>query len=310
MKESGELLHTEVGIGARALLCCERNMPRRGTISIVGAGKLGSALALSLHESGFKIHEIISRGTPASRRVARSLARKVDARATTVDDPKTTAGIVWICVPDREIAPCARDLAASVRDWKGRVVLHASGALTSDELQVLRRRGAKVASAHPLMTFVHGAQPTLEGVGFAVEGDRAAVKVVREIVSHVGGEFFSIAKKHKVAYHTWATFASPLVTALLAMAEEVAASAGVARAEARRRMMPILRETLSNYALRGPAAGFSGAIIRGDAQTIGKHLQALKKIPGAGEVYRALARAALSNLPAGNRKVLNRTLRS
>lgn len=283
-------------------------MPHRRTISIVGAGNLGSALALSLHKAGFPIREIVSRGTPASQGRARTLARRVGARATTRSDPKLSADIIWICVPDREIAACARSLASSARDWKGKVVLHASGALTSGELQAFRRRGAQVASAHPLMTFVRRAQPSLKGVGFTVEGDRAAVKVVREIVSQLGAEFFSIAEARKVAYHTWATFASPLVTALLAVAEKVASGAGVSPAEARRRMIPILRETLSNYARLGPGAGFSGAIVRGDAQTIEKHLGALKKTPGAEEVYRALARAALGSRPASVRRRLRTVL--
>jgi hypothetical protein len=40
-----------------------------------------------------------------------------------------------------------------------------------------------------------------------------------------------------------------------------------------------------------------------------KHLSELKKIPGAGEVYAALARAALRYLPAGNRTELEKLLR-
>jgi predicted short-subunit dehydrogenase-like oxidoreductase (DUF2520 family) len=49
--------------------------------------------------------------------------------------------------------------------------------------------------------------------------------------------------------------------------------------------------------------------VRGDAQVVRKHLSELKKIPGAGEVYTALARAALRYLPAGNRTELEKMLR-
>ena len=103
--------------------------------------------------------------------------------------------------------------------------MHSSGALTSDELAVLRSQGASVASVHPLMTFVQGSRPSLAGVSFAVEGDSAAVRLARRIVKDVGGKAYSILKKDKAAYHAWGTFASPLLTALLATAEEVAALA-------------------------------------------------------------------------------------
>ena len=84
--------------------------------------------------------------------------------------------LVWFCVPDREIARAARQLADAA-DWQGKVALHSSGALASDELRGLRLRGAAVASVHPLMTFVLGSVPSLKGVPFAFEGDPAAVRV-------------------------------------------------------------------------------------------------------------------------------------
>jgi predicted short-subunit dehydrogenase-like oxidoreductase (DUF2520 family) len=173
---------------------------------------------------------------------------------------------------------------------------------------MLRRQGAKVASAHPLMTFVPGVTPSLSGVGFAVEGDAAAVRVVQRIIVAMGGKVFPIRKQDKAMYHAWGTFVSPLLTALLAMSERVAEAAGVDREQARQRMLPIVRQTVENYASRGAARGFSGPIVRGDAATVKQHLKVLRDVPGAGEVYQALARAALRTLPAKNRKQLGRVL--
>ena len=62
---------------------------------------------------------------------------------------------------------------------EGKVVLHSSGAFSSDELAVLRRLGARVASVHPMMTFVAGVSPSLNDVGFAIEGDWEAVRVAK-----------------------------------------------------------------------------------------------------------------------------------
>jgi predicted short-subunit dehydrogenase-like oxidoreductase (DUF2520 family) len=280
----------------------------RPKIAIVGAGNVGQTLALALRGAGYRIREIVSRSSPASRRRARALARRVGARAVILGAFKPHAGVIWLCVPDREIHPCALSLASRGGDWHGLTVVHPSGSLLSDELQPLAQLGADIASAHPLMTFVRRSQPSLEGVGFTVEGDRAAVQVVREIVVRLGAKLFPINKKQKAAYHAWATVTSPMMTALLATAEEVAKLAGVPRAQARRRMMPILRETLENYSRFGPAAGFSGPIVRGDAATVEKHLRELRASPVAAHVYRRLALAALENLPVKNRNALKKVL--
>jgi predicted short-subunit dehydrogenase-like oxidoreductase (DUF2520 family) len=188
------------------------------------------------------------------------------------------------------------------------VALHSSGALTSDELAVLRERGAAVASVHPLMTFVSGSRPLLSGVPFAIEGNSKAVGTAKALVRQLQGDPFTIRKQQKVAYHAWGMFASPLLTALLAATEQVAMSAGVSRKAAKERMLPILEQTLTNYAWLGAPKSFSGPIARGDAATVGKHLKVLA--PGVREVYIALARAALRDLPAKNRAALEKVLTS
>jgi predicted short-subunit dehydrogenase-like oxidoreductase (DUF2520 family) len=285
-------------------------MAARPRVAIVGAGNLGTALALSLQRGGYNIDAVIARSGGDSLRKAQRLARDVGARAfTNVSTGLATlrANIIWFCVPDAEIARAGRSLAGKI-EWKGTVALHSSGALGSDELGVLRGRGASVASVHPLMTFVRGSRPSLADVSFAVEGDARAVRVTRRLVEDMGGQFYSIRKRDKAAYHAWGTFASPLFTALLATTERVAELAGVNRKAAKRRMMPILLQTLANYAAFGAARGFSGPIVRGDVNTVKQHLRVLRGIPAGRVVYSALASSALQCLPVKNKKALKQVL--
>jgi predicted short-subunit dehydrogenase-like oxidoreductase (DUF2520 family) len=199
-------------------------------------------------------------------------------------------------------------MARSITSAKGLFALHSSGALTSDELNDLRGRGAQAASVHPLMTFVGGSRPSLAGVSFAIEGDAPAVRVARRMVDDLGGAVFSIRKKDKAAYHAWGAFASPLLTSLLAASERVAMLAGIERKSAQRRVIPILLQTLANYASIGAAGAFSGPIVRGDVETVRKHLDVLSKAPPAREAYVALARTALHYLPAKNKSALKKLL--
>jgi len=277
-------------------------------ITIVGAGSLASALAVSLRGAGYKIDQIVSRSRSASLRQARRLARQVGASAVAAVRAQIHAEVVWFCVPDAAIAGAAKSLAEDA-NWSGKVALHSSGALTSEELAGLRRKGAAVASVHPLMTFVRGSRPSLIDVPFALEGSLKALRAARVIVHDLNGKPFTIRKEQKDAYHAWGMFASPLLTALLTTAERVATAAGVTRKAAREKMLPILRQTLANYARLGAPAAFSGPIARGDVSTVEKNLKVLLGVPSAREVYVALARAALCDLPAKKRASLEKILK-
>jgi len=283
-------------------------MAARPRIAIVGAGRLGSALALDLSRAGYVIDEIISRESEASRKQARSLARRLRGHARTMRDPHFDADLIWFCVPDRQIASAASVLAGST-DWKKKIAFHSSGALTSDELGVLRRRGAAVAAVHPMMTFVKGSRPSLHGVPFALEGERSAVRLARQIARSLKATSFTIRKRDKAIYHAWGAFTSPLLVAALITMEKIAQAAGLTAADARRRMLPIVKQTIKNYDQLGAAGAFSGPLIRGDVETIRRHLRVLKPVPGAREIYIALARAALLYLPVAQRQKLQRILK-
>ena len=282
--------------------------PMKPTIAIVGAGNLASAMAVALHAAGYTIEQIISRGRAASLQRARRLASEVGASAVAAESAQIHGEVVWFCVPDAAISGAATSLR-NATDWSGKVALHSSGALASNELAELRRRGAAAASVHPLMTFVHGSRPLLTGVPFAIEGDLRAVRTARAIVLDLHGQPFSIRKRHKEAYHAWGMFVSPLLTALLSVSESTAFAAGIRRSEARDRMLPILKQTLANYAALGAPESFSGPIARGDVETVREHLKSLRTVPQAREVYLALARAALRVLPAKNRAALEKILK-
>jgi predicted short-subunit dehydrogenase-like oxidoreductase (DUF2520 family) len=306
---------------ASVMLPDVRAKPR---VTIVGAGNLANALAVSLHTAGYEIEEIIARSRGASFRKAQKLAKAMGTRASVISDAALESPIVWFCVPDAEIKAAAkilfrkfdsRRIHASTGNWRNKITFHSSGALTSDELDRLRQRGAAVASVHPMMTFVprmfsENSELSLNGVPFAVEGDGAAVRVARRIVSDFGGRAYSIRKADKAAYHAWGMFASPLLDVLLATTERVARLAGVGAKDARQRMIPILQHTLANYASFGTAGAFSGPIIRGDADTIKRHLRVLRREPAARDVYLALARAALRYLPSKKTAELKKALGS
>jgi len=281
------------------------SMGVKPTIAIIGPGRLGTTLALALARAGYKVVEVVSPARSARR--SKALAKKVGARASLAPVGHLRSDVLWLCVPDAEILPVAREIGER-KSWQGSAAFHSSGTLSSDELRALHRCGASVASAHPMMTFVRGSSPSLEGVPWALEGEAAAVRVARRIVGDLGGEASILRKAAKPAYHAWGAFLSPLLVAHLVTAEQVARAAGLSAAAARKKMLPIVRQTIANYAVLGPAGAFSGPLVRGDTEVVLQHLRALKRVRGASAVYLALARAALRQLPVRHRRQLEKIL--
>jgi predicted short-subunit dehydrogenase-like oxidoreductase (DUF2520 family) len=275
---------------------------------MVGPGNLGRVLGQALHAAGYTIDEIVFRDAPESHKRGRALARRVGAQPAMYADAQLASDIIWLCVSDDAIAPTASVLAPRA-DWKGKIALHSSGARSSRELVLLRRGGAAVGSLHPMQTFVRTSPATLAGVSFAVEGDPVAVRVSRRIARDLGGSVFTIHPEAKVLYHAIGSFCSPMIVATLATAERIARAAGIPPAAARRIMHPILRQTIANYLANGAPAAFSGPINRADVNTICKHLEALYEVPGARDIYLALARFALRSLPVRDRKAVQKVLR-
>lgn len=275
------------------------------SIAFIGSGNLAQALGPALKSAGYRIDAVASRANTASRRRASALAKKLDTRVILLEQVRPDSDVIWLLHTDDALAATAR-LLAGQPGWRGKIVLHSSGALSSEVLKPLKRAGAHTASLHPMMTFVPGTRPNFNFVPFAVEGDRRAVAAARQIVRSLGAEVFEIQAANKVLYHALGSFSSPLVVATLATAERVGQAAGLTQAQTRTIMAPILQQTLRNYLEHGAAVAFSGPIKRGDMETVRRHFRELQRVPGAVEVYRALVKSALRDLPSTRKKELLR----
>ena len=269
------------------------------TISIIGAGRLGVALARALHGSGYLIEAVVSRRLGRARR-ARSqwLPESVVPLSAGQLDRLPTSKLTIIATPDDVIAKTAETLARLDYSGRGRTVLHTSGALSSAEtLAPLAAQGFNIGSLHPLVSVsdpVQGAM-RLRKAAFCLEGDRAAVKVAKSIVEHLGGEYFQIPAQHKPLYHCAALMASGHVVAQFSLAIEMLLECGLSAKAAQRVLLPLLQSSITNISGYGSEKALTGPFARGDLATIEKHLQALepRRFADARDAYIALGRRSL-----------------
>lgn len=272
----------------------------RGSLTIIGAGRVGRALGRALREAGWHISGVVTQSKPTARRAARFIGQGhafvgISRQALS---PKS----ILIATPDSSIRGVAEELArVSAEEWKGKVVLHTSGALASDVLEPLRAFGASVGSLHPLQTFSGIGVPPLESRVFAIEGDPGALKFARQIVRALGGYVLQLPVSGKAAYHAAASMAAGQVLTLLEAATNMMMSIGIKRRDAVRALLPLTRQMLDNFERVGARAAWTGPLARGDFEVIAGHQAALRDFPAeyrkAYEQLNRLAARVLSQNP-------------
>lgn len=231
------------------------------TIRIVGPGRAGRSLARALGGAGWRVLPLLGRG----------------------DDPASAAAgcdALVLAVPDEAISAVASSVAPSGRT----VVMHLAGSLGPDVLVPHARR----AVCHPLVALPDpdtGARRLAAHVTFAVAGDPFAAELARAL----GGTAVEVSDNARTAYHAAATIAANHVVAILGQVERVAGRAGLSLDA----FLPLARAAVEDAGRLGPERALTGAVARGDWQTVARHVAALDPAERAGylagvELARAL----------------------
>lgn len=271
-----------------------RQRPLR-SVSIVGPGRLGQAMAIALSRSGYSIKALVARRPKKAEKFADSLVSGRDKiRVLSLAELPTleATDLILITTPDDAIEGVVQKLTTSLERVNGRIVLHTSGALSSEVLSSLVGIGFHTGSLHPLVSVsepVVGAK-ALRGAFFCVEGDAPATRLARRIVADLGGTSFTVAASYKPLYHAAALTAAGHMTALIHVAIEMLVSSGLKRKQAQQVLMPLVESAVKNLNSSTPAQALTGTFARGDLATVQQHLAALSGTSQAEalEVYKLL----------------------
>ena len=271
------------------------HMRPKPSFAIIGAGRLGQALALALSRRGYPIVALVARHRRTAERAAAAIGKlgsKPRALTSAQLAQLPAADIIIVATPDDAIEATAQQLSRVLTNKTRATILHTSGALSSEILTPLTEKHFETGSIHPLVSISNSAAgaDALRGAFYCLEGTRKAKAVAASLVRALGGTSFSVSSENKALYHAAAVMASPHLVSLFDLATEMLEACGLSKQKSREILAPLLASTVTNLKTANAARALTGTFARGDVATVRRHLAALsrKELTAAHEVYKLL----------------------
>jgi predicted short-subunit dehydrogenase-like oxidoreductase (DUF2520 family) len=286
-------------------------------IGIIGAGTVGTALAVRLSSRGYGLEAVASRSQSSACRLVKAVGEgKVCATPQQVAD---ISDLVFITTPDDAIPVVANQ----VKWRRGQAVVHCSGADSLDVLEPARMVGARVGSFHPLQTFasIQKAIENMPGSTFALEAEGELLQTLEGMAEALEGHSIQLGAGDKAAYHAAAVMTSNYLVTLVKLSTDLWATFGIPRDQVVQALIPLLKGTLNNIENLSLPNALTGPIARGDAGTVQIHLNTLQNVsPATLPVYCELGLQTIQLAEAKGRlepqqareleKILNQALKS
>lgn len=242
-------------------------------VGFIGAGTVGTALAILLNQKGYRFIGASRRSKTiaGSSSGAVSNLHLLESNQAVAD----ASDLVFITTPDDAIAT----VASQVKWRPGQSVVHCSGADSSDILEPARQAGAITGGFHPLQTFagIEPAVANIPGSTFAIEAEEPLKTTLKEMAVVLGGNWIELKAADKAAYHAAAVFACNYLVTLVKLATDLWQTFSIPPDKATRALLPLLRGTLNNIEALGIPQCLTGPIARGDTGTVTKHINTLQE---------------------------------
>jgi predicted short-subunit dehydrogenase-like oxidoreductase (DUF2520 family) len=257
-------------------------------IGIIGAGVVGTAVGVVLNSKGFEITGVHD----AKFESTRQFVDRIGCTAhMSPQEVSRSADILFITTTDSSIQEIVNTLVDNSALRPGQVIIHMSGAHSSEILNRAKELGAYILSIHPLQSFANLEQAiaNLPGSVFSVEGDKEAYDIAVQIIETLKGTYFFIDKEAKPLYHAGACVVCNYLVTLIDLGIKLLKKTGIPEEIAVQALMPLINGTINNINNVGIPEALTGPVARGDITTITKHQDRLIEMaPEFSKLYNLL----------------------
>lgn len=254
-------------------------------VGFIGSGKVGLSFGLLLKEKKVTLTGYYNRHFES----AKQAAERIDGRAfETIEAIVLNSDMIGITVNDDQIDGVVDEIAGLNLDTTGKVFFHMSGA---HDCLSLKKLSDDCFSLHPLKAFpkVVDSPSDFETVVFSLEG---ASQASRRWVDSLGIHYFEIQSSQKPLYHAAAVIVSNYLVSVIDFGIKQFTELGIDKSIAMKALWPLITGTLSNIESLGTEKALTGPIVRGDIETVEKHLFAMDAL--SKPLYKALGKYTLS----------------
>src|SRR5215831_3021009 len=233
-------------------------MSGKPRLGIVGAGRVGTGLALSFARAGYRIVAVASRSAASTRKFSRRV--RGSRACASPQEVADAADLVFLSVPDDAI----ETVASGVRWRSGAACVHCSGAGDLDLLAKAAADGARTGGFHPLRMFGEpGKSFDMRGCAIAIAGSGQLVRDLDRLARAVGARSLRIPEGGRALYHAAANFSGAFVVALIAETIALWKKLGVPEKDALAALLPLLHGSADNVAKLGTAGALGSVVARG-----------------------------------------------
>jgi predicted short-subunit dehydrogenase-like oxidoreductase (DUF2520 family) len=256
-------------------------------VFIIGPGHVGRGLFRAFRASGVEVVGLHGRRPSAVATSSGDIPREA-----------SQANVVVVCVRDPQLDDAMEEIAVAAkagRISRDTVILHTSAIAEPAGLPGLSSAGYPGGTFHPLIPFSDPdvSADLLRKAWIGIDGENAAKNASRRLAGHLGARTLEIPPGRKPAYHAAAVISSNFPVVLASVAGHLLHDIGIPDASAYQAVDSLMSAAIANMKQSMPDDALTGPVVRGDAETVGKHLRALDGVEPTREIYRALSNAAV-----------------
>ncbi len=245
-------------------------------IVLIGAGNVAFHLANALHNTPHNIVQIYNR---SEKRLA-DFKNITQNLTNNLQDIFPNANVYLLAVSDDAI----EKVAAQLPIHKQSIVAHTSGATPSTVLQQHPHHGI----FYPLQTFSRHKTVNWSNIPLCLDGNTPeTLTILQQLAQSINPNIYFINDQQRQQLHVAAVFANNFTNHLFAIAQDILQKQDLSFDL----LKPLIQETVIKIQKHPPKKSQTGPAVRGDLQTMQRHLDLLKNLPNYQQLYQLLSKS-------------------